>query len=285
MQIINGKDLSAVIKQNIKKEIDALREDGKRIPMLAVILVGDDNEASKTYVRSKEKACKSVGIESVVIQVEKNINENDLLEIIDKCNKDEDVDGILVQLPVPAHLNSKKIINAIDPAKDVDGLTPVNAGKLVLGENGLVPCTPKGIMKMLESIGLEDLSGKNAVVIGRSVLVGKPIALLLQNKNATVTMAHSKTKDLKEVCKQADILVVAVGKANFITADYVKKDAVVIDVGINRIDGKLVGDVDFDDVKDKAAYITPVPGGVGPMTVAMLLSNTLEAYERREKNK
>ena len=282
MTVLYGNQLADTIKQEIRGKIAQLREDGKRIPMLAVILVGDD-PASATYVRSKEKACKSVGMEAAMIEMDRTATTEDVLRAVKTCNEDADVDGILVQLPLPAHIDQNKVIAAIDPNKDVDGLTPVNAGKLLLGQKGLVPCTPKGVMAMLASIGLTDLSKKRAVVVGRSILVGKPLALLLQAKNATVTVVHSQTVDPEKICHEADIVVVAIGVPNFITKGWIKKGAVVIDVGINRVDGKLVGDVDFESVKDKASYISPVPKGVGPMTVCMLLSNTLEAYERREK--
>ncbi len=282
MTVLYGNQLADTIKQEIRGKIDQLREEGKRIPMLAVILVGDD-PASATYVRSKEKACKSVGMEAAMIEMDRTATTEDVLRAVKTCNEDADVDGILVQLPLPAHIDQNKVIAAIDPNKDVDGLTPVNAGKLLLGQKGLVPCTPKGVMAMLASIGLTDLSKKRAVVVGRSILVGKPLALLLQAKNATVTVVHSQTVDPEKICHEADIVVVAIGVPNFITKGWIKKGAVVIDVGINRVDGKLVGDVDFESVKDKASYISPVPKGVGPMTVCMLLSNTLEAYERREK--
>ncbi len=282
MTVLYGNQLADTIKQEIRGKIDQLREDGKRIPMLAVILVGDD-PASATYVRSKEKACESVGMEAAMIEMDRTATTEDVLRAVKTCNEDADVDGILVQLPLPAHIDQNKVIAAIDPNKDVDGLTPVNAGKLLLGQKGLVPCTPKGVMAMLASIGLTDLSKKRAVVVGRSILVGKPLALLLQAKNATVTVVHSQTVDPEKICHEADIVVVAIGVPNFITKGWIKKGAVVIDVGINRVDGKLVGDVDFESVKDKASYISPVPKGVGPMTVCMLLSNTLEAYERREK--
>lgn len=282
MTVLYGNQLADTIKQEIRGKIDQLREDGKRIPMLAVILVGDD-PASATYVRSKEKACKSVGMGATMIEMDRTATTEDVLRAVKTCNEDADVDGILVQLPLPAHIDQNKVIAAIDPNKDVDGLTPVNAGKLLLGQKGLVPCTPKGVMAMLASIGLTDLSKKRAVVVGRSILVGKPLALLLQAKNATVTVVHSQTVDPEKICHEADIVVVAIGVPNFITKGWIKKGAVVIDVGINRVDRKLVGDVDFESVKDKASYISPVPKGVGPMTVCMLLSNTLEAYERREK--
>ena len=282
MTVLYGNQLADTIKQEIRGKIDQLREDGKRIPMLAVILVGDD-PASATYVRSKEKACKSVGMEAAMIEMDRTATTEDVLRAVKTCNEDADVDGILVQLPLPAHIDQNKVIAAIDPNKDVDGLTPVNAGKLLLGQKGLVPCTPKGVMAMLASIGLTDLSKKRAVVVGRSILVGKPLALLLQAKNATVTVVHSQTVDPEKICHEADIVVVAIGVPNFITKGWIKKGAFVIDDGINLVDGKLVVEVDFESVKDKASYISPVPKGVGPMTVCMLLSNTLEAYERREK--
>lgn len=244
MTVLYGNQLADTIKQEIRGKIDQLREDGKRIPMLAVILVGDD-PASATYVRSKEKACKSVGMEAAMIEMDRTATTEDVLRAVKTCNEDADVDGILVQLPLPAHIDQNKVIAAIDPNKDVDGLTPVNAGKLLLGQKGLVPCTPKGVMAMLASIGLTDLSKKRAVVVGRSILVGKPLALLLQAKNATVTVVHSQTVDPEKICHEADIVVVAIGVPNFITKGWIKKGAVVIDVGINRVDGKLVGDVDF----------------------------------------
>ena len=218
-----------------------------------------------------------------MIVMDKNVATEDVVRAVVKCNEDPDVDGILVQLPLPSHIDQQRVINTIDPRKDVDGLTISNAGRLVLGQKGLVPCTPKGIIAMLDSIGMSDLSGKRAVVIGRSILVGKPIALLLQERNATVTIIHSKTVDPEKIAHEADIVIAAIGVPRFITKGWIKDGAVVIDVGINRVDGKLVGDVDFDSVEQKASWISPVPKGVGPMTVCMLLSNTLEAYERREK--
>ncbi|WP_301187795.1 bifunctional methylenetetrahydrofolate dehydrogenase/methenyltetrahydrofolate cyclohydrolase FolD [uncultured Dubosiella sp.] len=282
MTVLYGNTLSQTLKEEMKKKIDKLGEEGKRIPMLAVILVGD-NPASQSYVRSKEKACRSIGMQAAMIVMDKNVTTEDVIRAVVKCNEDPDVDGILVQLPLPSHIDQQRVINTIDPRKDVDGLTISNAGRLVLGQKGLVPCTPKGIMAMLDSIGMSDLSGKRAVVIGRSILVGKPIALLLQERNATVTIIHSKTVDPEKIAHEADIVIAAIGVPRFITKGWIKEGAVVIDVGINRVDGKLVGDVDFDSVEQKASWISPVPKGVGPMTVCMLLSNTLEAYERREK--
>ena len=282
MEIINGTELSAKIRQTIKQEVEEIKAQGKRPPLLSVILVGD-NPASQSYVRGKEKACLSVGMENRTIRLDAGISQEELIQVVRNQNEDPDVDGILVQLPLPDHFDADPILDQISPDKDVDGLHPVNAGLLLSGRDGLVPCTPSGVMEMLKSIGLEDLSGLNAVVIGRSNLVGKPLSLLLQQKNATVTMAHSRTKDLAQICSQADILIAAVGKEKMITKEYIKEGAVVIDVGINRMaNGKLCGDVDFDDVKDKVSAITPVPGGVGPMTVCMLLMNTLKAYKEHE---
>lgn len=282
MEIINGTELSAKIRQTIKQEVEEIKTQGKRPPLLSVILVGD-NPASQSYVRGKEKACLSVGMENRTIRLDAGISQEELIQVVRNQNEDPDVDGILVQLPLPDHFDADPILDQISPDKDVDGLHPVNAGLLLAGRDGLVPCTPSGVMEMLKSIGLEDLSGLNAVVIGRSNLVGKPLSLLLQQKNATVTMAHSRTKDLAQICSQADILIAAVGKEKMITQEYIKEGAVVIDVGINRMaNGKLCGDVDFDDVKDKVSAITPVPGGVGPMTVCMLLMNTLKAYKEHE---
>ncbi|HIW17753.1 MAG TPA: bifunctional methylenetetrahydrofolate dehydrogenase/methenyltetrahydrofolate cyclohydrolase FolD [Candidatus Faecalicoccus intestinipullorum] len=282
MKIIDGKELSAKIRQTIKQEVQEIKEHGNRSPLLSVILVGD-NPASQSYVRGKEKACLSVGMENRTIRLDANISQAELIQVVRQQNEDPDVDGILVQLPLPDHFETNPVLDQISPDKDVDGLHPVNAGLLLAGRDGLLPCTPNGVMEMLKSIGLEDLSGLNAVVVGRSNLVGKPLSLLLQQKNATVTMAHSRTKDLAQICSKADILIAAVGRPKMITSEYVKAGAVVIDVGINRMEnGKLCGDVDFEDVKDKASAITPVPGGVGPMTVCMLLMNTLKAYKEHE---
>ena len=283
MEIIYGSELSQKIKAELKQEIKKLQKEGKRLPVLSVILVGD-NPASQSYVKSKANACASIGMENRTICMPGSTTQQELLEEVQRQNKDPEVDGILVQLPLPSHLDEVSVIDAISPDKDVDGLHPVNAGKLLTGRDGFVPCTPLGVMEMLTSIGYADLSGLNAVVIGRSNLVGKPLSLLLQKQNATVTMAHSRTAHLKEICQQADILIAAIGKPKKITADYIKEGAVVIDVGINRMeDGKLCGDVDFEAIKEKTKAITPVPKGVGPMTVCMLLKNTLKAYKEHEK--
>lgn len=283
MEIIYGSELSQKIKEELKQEIEKLQKEGKRLPVLSVILVGD-NPASQSYVKSKANACASIGMENRTICMPGSTTQQELLEEVKRQNEDPEVDGILVQLPLPSHLDEVSVIDAISPDKDVDGLHPVNAGKLLTGRDGFVPCTPLGVMEMLASIGYTDLSGLNAVVIGRSNLVGKPLSLLLQKQNATVMMAHSRTAHLKELCQQADILIVAIGKPKKITADYIKEGAVVIDVGINRMeDGKLCGDVDFEAVKEKTKAITPVPKGVGPMTVCMLLKNTLKAYKEHEK--
>ncbi len=283
MEIIYGNELSQKIKEELKQEIEKLQKEGKRLPVLSVILVGD-NPASQSYVKSKANACASIGMENRTICMPGSTTQQELLDEVKRQNEDPEVDGILVQLPLPSHLDEVSVIDAISPDKDVDGLHPVNAGKLLTGRDGFVPCTPLGVMEMLASIGYTDLSGLNAVVIGRSNLVGKPLSLLLQKQNATVTMAHSRTAHLKELCQQADILIAAIGKPKKITADYIEEGAVVIDVGINRMeDGKLCGDVDFEAVKEKTKAITPVPKGVGPMTVCMLLKNTLKAYKEHEK--
>ncbi|MCF0106500.1 MAG: bifunctional methylenetetrahydrofolate dehydrogenase/methenyltetrahydrofolate cyclohydrolase FolD [Holdemanella sp.] len=281
MELILGNELSAKLREEMKVKIDELVFSGKRRPLLTVILVGD-NPASKTYVASKEKACVSIGMEHRTIRLDGSITQEELEKVVEEQNKDDGVDGILVQLPLPKHLSEIKTIEKISPEKDVDGLHPYNAGCLLTGRKGFVPCTPKGIVAMLNSIGIYDLSGKRAAVVGRSNLVGKPISLLLQKMNATVTMVHSRTADAASVCKEADVLVAAIGKEKYINREWVKPGAVVIDVGINRMEnGKLCGDVDFEDVKDIVSAISPVPKGVGPMTVCMLLANTLEAYERR----
>ena len=245
-----------------------------------MILVGE-NPASKTYVRNKELGCNYVGMASEVLRHDSSFSEMELLQEIERLNGDDTVDGILVQLPLPTHINEEKIINAIVPTKDVDGFHPDNVAKLFLGQHSLVPCTPKGMMVLLESINY-DLGGKEVVIVGRSNIVGKPVALLCLQKNATVTIAHSKTEDLKAVCLRADVLITAVGKPKFFNHEYIKDGAVVLDVGINRDENnKLCGDVDFDDVKDKVMAITPVPGGIGPMTITMLIQNTIEAFYKR----
>lgn len=278
--IISGKDISVKIKDELKKEVEELVKEGKRLPKLVVILVGD-NQASQTYVRNKERGCQYIGIKSQVIRKDDNISEEELVSLIKDLNNNDDVDGILVQLPLPKHINEDRILDIIDPKKDVDGFHPDNVARLFLGQKSLVPCTPKGMMVLLDEINY-DLTGKEVVVVGRSNIVGKPVSLLCLQRNATVTIAHSRTKDLKEVCKRADVLIAAVGKAKFFNKDYIKEGAIVLDVGINRDENnKLCGDVDFEDVKDIVSYITPVPGGVGPMTITVLLSNTLEAYRQR----
>lgn len=282
-QLIDGNALSKQLRAEVAQRAAALRARGIT-PGLAVVLVGE-NPASQVYVRNKVKACQDNGLHSVLEQYPATLSEADLLARVDALNNDPAIHGILVQLPLPAHIDAQKVIESISPAKDVDGFHVASAGALMVGQPGFWPCTPYGCMKMLESIGY-DLKGKHAVVIGRSNIVGKPMALMLLQKNATVTICHSATKDLKATTLQADVIVAAVGKRNVLTADMVKPGAVVIDVGMNRIpagepgEGKLCGDVDFDGVKEVAGYITPVPGGVGPMTITMLLVNTLEAAER-----
>jgi len=273
--IIDGKAVSAQVKEDIRIETEKLKAQGIEIG-LAVVIVGND-PASQVYVRNKEKACEAVGFNSYKYALPEETTEHELLALVDKLNNDDKVDGILVQLPLPKHLDDKMIINNIRPDKDVDAFHPVNVGKIMIGDYSFLPCTPAGVMELIKSTGTQ-IEGKECVVIGRSNIVGKPQAMLLLHQSGTVTICHSKTKDLKAVASRADILVAAVGRAKMITADYVKQGAVVIDVGMNRDEnGKLCGDVDFESVKDKAGYITPVPGGVGPMTIAMLMKNTLTA--------
>lgn len=279
-EIIYGSELSKKIKDEMKTTIDELRNHGKRIPKLVVVLVGD-NQASISYVTGKEKACKAIGMENDLITLPEDTTQEALLTLIQQLNQDETVDGILVQLPLPKHIHEHTVLLTIDPAKDVDGFHPYSVGKLVLQEDTFISCTPKGIMRILDEIGLQDLSGKRAVVLGRSNIVGKPVAQLLLNRNATVTICHSKTKNIENIASEADVLIAAIGKAKIVNRNWVKKGAIVIDVGINRDEqNKMCGDVDFDDVMDVAAYITPVPKGVGPMTIAMLLENTLESYHK-----
>lgn len=281
MQLIDGKTISAKVKEEVKNEAAQLTEKGV-VPCLAVILVGDD-KASQTYVNSKEKACKACGIRSLKYTLEANTGESALIDLIQSLNENDEVDGILVQLPLPKHIDENKILEKISCEKDVDGFHAVNVGRLVSGLDGFVPCTPCGIMRLFKEYGIK-VSGKNAVVIGRSNIVGKPMANLLLNANATVTVTHSKTQNLAKITKDADIIVVAIGKPNFLKADMVKNGAVVIDVGINRLENnKLVGDVDFENVANKCSFITPVPGGVGPMTIAMLLKNTIKSAKNRLK--
>lgn len=273
--ILDGKKTAESLIKKIAGEVAAINED----ITLALIMVGK-NPASQVYVRNKIKACDEAGIRVKDYFLDEKIPQKELLKIIAECNADPKIHGILVQLPLPSHLNESEIINAIDPLKDVDGLTIVNQGKLMVGSDAIAPATPKGVITLLQKYFIE-IAGKNAVVVGRSSLVGKPAALLLLQKNATVTIAHSKTANLRDVTRRADILVVAVGKPRFITADMVKKDAVVVDVGINKVEGKIVGDVDFAGVKEVASYITPVPKGVGPMTIASLLENILLCYKKQ----
>ena len=277
-RIIDGKAISAAVKENIKAEVAALKEKGITAG-LAVIIAGDD-PASRIYVANKKKACEALGIVSEEYALPGNVSERELLSLIDTLNHKKEINGILCQLPLPPHLNEELIINSILPEKDVDAFHPQNVGKIMIGDYDFLPCTPAGIMEMLRYENI-DVRGKNCVVIGRSNIVGKPMAMLLLHADGTVTVCHSKTRNLKEICKQADILVAAVGKARFVTEDMVKDGAVVIDVGMNRENGKLCGDVDFENVKQKAGAITPVPGGVGPMTIAMLMKNTLTAAKRQ----
>ena len=275
-KIIDGKKIAEEIREGLKKKISKL----KQRPGLAVVLVGD-NPASQVYVNMKEKKCNEVGFYSKKIVLPENTSQEELLDLVNKLNQDQKIHGMLVQLPLPNHINPQLIIDAILPYKDADGLNPLNLGNLFAGKNTIVPATPKGVMKLIESTGIK-LEGKHAVVIGRSNMVGKPISILLQQKNCTVTMCHSKTKTLEKYTKQADILVAAIGKPRAITKDMIKKGSIVIDVGTNKVYDKLVGDV-HEDVKEIAGYITPVPGGVGPMTIACLLENTLECMELQRK--
>lgn len=275
-QIINGKEIAAALKDEIANEVSKM----SRKPGLAVILVGDD-PASHVYVRNKVKACEKAGIESTETRLPEDTTQESIAAEIERLNNDENVDGILLQLPLPDHLDSDPLIQMISPDKDVDGLTLRNVGALVAGMDGFVPCTPQGSLILIKSV-IDDLSGLNAVVIGRSLLFGKPMAQLLLKENCTVTMAHSRTKNLEEVCKQADILVAAVGREKMVKGSWIKDGACVIDVGINRMDnGKLCGDVDYDEAQGRAGFITPVPGGVGPMTIACLLNNTLQSAKKK----
>ena len=274
-RLIDGKLISKQIKDELKEEAAQLKEQGI-VPCLAVIQVGHD-PASTVYVNNKKKACAYVGIESKAFELEEDISQQELLNLVESLNQDDSVNGILVQLPLPKHIDEDVVIQTISPKKDVDGFHPVSVGNLWIGDKGFVSCTPAGIIQLLKRSNIE-IEGKHCVVIGRSNIVGKPMALLMLRENATVTIAHSKTKNLKELCKQADILIVAIGKREFITADYVKEGAVVIDVGMHRNEeNKLCGDVNFKEVEPKASAITPVPGGVGPMTIAMLMNNCMDA--------
>ena len=277
-KIIDGKVISASVKERVKAEVSALKEKGITVG-LAVIIVGED-PASKVYVSNKKKACENLGIISEEYALPESTTNEELLALIEELNSKPSINGILCQLPLPSHLDEKLIINSIDPEKDVDAFHPFNVGKIMIGDFDFLPCTPAGVMEMLKYENIE-VEGKTCVVIGRSNIVGKPMNMLLLHQNGTVTVCHSKTKNLKEVCKNADILVAAVGRPKFVTEDMVKEGAVVIDVGINRVDGKLCGDVDFENVKNKASAITSVPGGVGPMTIAMLMQNTLTAAKKQ----
>ena len=274
-KLINGKEVSAQVKARVAAETEELKKKGI-VPGLAVILVGDD-PASQVYVRNKKRACEEVGFLSEEYRLAADVTQDELLSLIESLNARSDISGILVQLPLPKHLDEKAVLNVISPLKDVDAFQPVNVGRIMIGDYHFLPCTPAGVMELLKSADV-DLCGKRAVVIGRSNIVGKPMAMLLMHENATVTICHSRTKDLPSVCREADVLVAAIGKAKFVTADFVKPGAAVIDVGMNRDEnGKLCGDVDFDTVEPVAGCITPVPGGVGPMTIAMLMQNTLMA--------
>ena len=281
-QRIDGKEVAAQVTENVKKRVEVLKEKGIT-PGLAVVLVGN-NSASQTYVNNKTKTCERLGMYSVMVTLDENVSEDELLQNVATLNNDEKIHGILVQLPLPKHINEDRVISAISPLKDVDGFHPENVGKMMIGQQTFIPCTPFGVMKMLEYSDI-DVVGKHAVIIGRSNIVGKPMGQLLLQKDATVTYCHSKTKDLRAMTKQADILVVALGRAKMIDASYIKDGAVVIDVGINRDENnKLCGDVDFESAKEVASKITPVPGGVGPMTIAMLMENTCLAAENTLNN-
>ena len=277
MPLIDGKKVAKEIRDAIGREVEQLKAQSGKVPGLATVLVGED-PASAVYVRSKNKICKELGFISLEHILPQDTQEKDLLALVEELNSNEAISGILVQLPLPKHIDSIKILEAIDPAKDVDGFHPVSMGRLMMGTAALAPCTPSGIIEMLDRYDVE-IEGKHAVVLGRSNIVGKPVAMLLLHRNATVTICHSRTRNLPEVTRTADILITAVGKPKMVTGEMVKEGAVVIDVGINRVDGKLVGDVAFDEVEPKASLITPVPGGVGPMTIAMLMQNTLKAFK------
>ncbi|MEK9629831.1 MAG: bifunctional methylenetetrahydrofolate dehydrogenase/methenyltetrahydrofolate cyclohydrolase FolD [Nitrospinota bacterium] len=277
MVLIDGKKVSAEVRRRLADETQELKEKTGKVPGLATVLVGDD-PASAVYVRNKNKICRELGFQSFENHLPVDTSEENLLKLVDELNSNPEVHGILVQLPLPDQIDSEKILQAIDPNKDVDGFHPINVGKLVVGNALLTPCTPTGIIELLDHYDIE-ISGKHAVVVGRSNIVGKPVSMLLLQRNATITICHSRTKNLPEVTRNADILIAAVGRANFVTEDMVSEGTVVIDVGINRVDGKLTGDVDFEPVSKKASHITPVPGGVGPMTIALLMDNTLKAFK------
>ncbi|MBS6374815.1 MAG: bifunctional methylenetetrahydrofolate dehydrogenase/methenyltetrahydrofolate cyclohydrolase FolD [Erysipelotrichaceae bacterium] len=278
-KIIYGDVIAQNIKDSIKARIDTIKEKGQRLPKLVVVVVGS-KVASQSYIRGKEKACQAIGMENDLIQLDDAITQQELLRVIQQLNHDDTVDGILIQMPLPKHIQENEILFAIDPNKDVDGFHPFNVGKMMIQEKTFIPCTPKGIMTILKHIGYEDLSGLRAVILGRSNVVGRPVSQLLLNQHATVTVCHTRTEDVAKEAANADILIAAAGQPRMVKADWVKNGAVVIDVGVNRDEcGKLCGDVDLDEVIARCRYITPVPKGVGPMTIAMLLENTLEAYD------
>ena len=284
MILIDGKKISQEIKDEVKEQVSALKEKIKRDISLAVILVGDDS-ASQVYVRNKKKACEYTGMRSVSYELPAETKEEELLSLIDELNEREDIDGILVQLPLPPHMDENRVTLRIKPEKDIDGFHPVNVGNLLIGNDGFLPCTPAGIIELLKRSGVP-IDGKNCVIAGRSNIVGKPMALLMLRENATVTICHSHTKELKDICKRADILIAAIGKPKFFTRNYIKEGAAVIDVGMDRDnEGKLCGDCDFEDIKDLCSYLTPVPGGVGPMTIAMLMKNCFESAKTRALTK
>ena len=283
--VVYGSEIAKKLKSEMAKTIQSLKDEHKRVPRLVVVLVGE-HPASLSYVKGKEKACLEIGMENELMRLESSISQEALLDIINDLNHDDNVDGILVQLPLPEQIEEHVILHAIDPTKDVDGFHPYNLGKLMLQENTFISCTPKGILRILKEIGMDDLNGKHAVVVGRSNIVGKPVSQLLLNHHATVTVCHSRTANIESITSQADILIASVGKPRLINRNWVKEGAVVIDVGINRDENnKMCGDVDFDDVIDKVSYITPVPKGVGPMTITMLLENTLQSYFEKEAKK
>lgn len=278
-QLIKGPEVAAKIRQDIVDELGELTAKTGKVPGLAVIIVGE-NPASQTYVNNKEKTSKKLGFYSEVHRLPEQVSQEELLQMVHRLNNDDNIHGILVQLPLPKHIQEEPIIHAILPEKDVDGFHPVNVGNLMIGARSYIPCTPHGVIKMLDYINY-DLKGKNATVVGRSNIVGKPVALLLLERHATVTICHSRTQNLPEVCRQADVLVVAVGRPEMVKGDWIKPGAIVIDVGINSVDGKLVGDVDFEAASQVAGYISPVPGGVGPMTITMLMVNTLKSFKNK----
>lgn len=279
-KIIDGRAVAQEVKNQVKEFVNKKVNEGKRVPKIASILVGNDG-GSIYYINSQEKVALSLGLLFDKILLDENIKEEELIKLIDKLNNDDTVDGIMIQVPLPKHINEKKVVESISPLKDIDCLTTESVGKLYTGEKGFIPCTPNSVMHLIKSLGV-DIKGKEAVVLGRSNIVGKPVSQLLLNENATVTICHSKTKDLQEVCKRADILVVAIGKPKFVDDNFVKEGAIVIDVGTSSVNGKITGDVDFDKVIDKASYVTPVPGGVGALTTTLLIKNACEAMDNNE---